>query len=327
MWDTASTDFNIMNTPYGKDIVRAYVDACRRHGIKVGFYFSPEDFLFLHERGRTIRRRGITYSDEDQAALDALNVKQIDELFQNYGPIDVVFFDGHGKDAVKRRVRELQPDCIVTRGEMSTPEQKLPDAPQPGPWESCYTLGTQWQFKPTNEKYKTGTQLINMLIEIRAKGGNLLLNVGPDPSGVIPFEQQRVFRELGLWMFVNDQAIHDIRPGPVVGEPGVWYTQSKDGKTVYAHLTEFSGENRWKRGVRKEVLLKRLRATDTTTAIVVGHNNLVAEYKPDIDAKTYFTQTDAGLEISAVRAQRLYNNSSWPNTVVVKLTDVEFVTE
>ena len=327
MWDTASTDFNIMTTPYGKDIVRAYVDACRRHGIKVGFYFSPEDFLFLHERGQTIRRRGITYSDEDQAALDALNVKQIDELFQNYGPIDVVFFDGHGKDAVKRRVRELQPDCIVTRGEMSTPEQKLPDGPQPGPWESCYTLGTQWQFKPTNEKYKTGTQLINMLIEIRAKGGNLLLNVGPDPSGVIPFEQQRVFRELGLWMFVNDQAIHDIRPGPVVGEPGVWYTQSKDGQTVYAHLTEFSGENRWKRGARKEVVLKRLRATDTTTAIVVGHNNLVAEYKPDIDAKTYFTQTDAGLEISAVRAQRLYNNSSWPNTVVVKLTDVEFVTE
>ena len=141
MWDTKTTDFNIMNTPYGKDIVRDYVDACRKHGIKVGFYFSPEDFLFLHQRGQLIRRRGLESTAEDRAALDALNVQQIEELFTNYGDIDVAFLDGGGKEAPKNRIHELQPNCIVTRGEMSTPEQKLPDGPQPGPWESCFTLG------------------------------------------------------------------------------------------------------------------------------------------------------------------------------------------
>ena len=209
MWDTKTTDFNIMNTPYGKDIVRDYVDACRKQGIKVGFYFSPEDFLFLRKRGELIRRRGREIAEEERAALDELNVKQIEELFTNYGDIDVAFLDGGGKAAPMRRIHELQPNCIVTRGEMSTPEQKLPDGPQPGPWESCFTLGTQWQFKPTNEDYKTGTQLINMLIETRAKGGNLLINVGPDPHGEIPFEQTRVFRELGLWMFINREGIYD----------------------------------------------------------------------------------------------------------------------
>ena len=325
MWDTATTDFNIMNTPYGKDVVRGYVDACRKHGIKVGFYFSPEDFLFLRRRGKLIRRRGLESTAEDRAALDALNVKQIEELFTNYGDIDVAFLDGGGKEAPMRRIHELQPKCIVTRGEMSTPEQKLPGGPQPGPWESCFTLGTQWQYKPTNEDYKTGTQLINMLIETRAKGGNLLINVGPDPHGVIPFEQERVFRELGLWMFINREGIHDIRPCPVIGErDGIWYVQARDGKSVYVFLTQFTGENQWKRKERKEVVLTKLRATSETAISVLSQNDLVVEYSPEKDATSRFKQTEAGLEISVMRAQRIYNNSSWPNTIVVKLDNVDF---
>ena len=326
MWDTKTTDFNIMNTPYGKDIVRDYVKACRKHGIKVGFYFSPEDFLFLHQRGQLIRRRGLESTDEDREALDALNIEQIEELFTNYGDIDVAFLDGRGKTAPKKRIHELQPNCIVTRGEMSTPEQKLPDGPQPGPWESCFTLGTQWQFKPTNEDYKTGTQLINMLIETRAKGGNLLINVGPEPSGVIPFEQTRVFRELGLWMFINREGIYNIRPCPVVGEQrGVWYTQSQDGKSVYVFLTQFTGDNRWKRKQRKQIVLSKLRATAETAISVLSQNDKVVEYSPEKDPTSRFKQTAAGLEISIMRAQRIYNNSSWPNTVVVKLDNVKFV--
>ncbi len=240
MWDTKTTDFSIMNTPYGKDVVKDYVDACRRHGIGVGFYFSPEDFLFLHRMGETVRR--VRTSGKEQDALLAYNKRQLDELFGNYGPIDVVFFDGGEKEELTQYVHVLQPKCIVTRGEMETPEQKLPTEPMPGPWESCFTLGTQWQFKPTNEDYKTGGELIEMLIETRAKGGNLLINVGPEPSGVIPFEQERIFRELGLWMFINDEAIHGIRPCDVIGEGKIWYTQSQDGQSVYVFLTGFTGE-------------------------------------------------------------------------------------
>lgn len=323
MWNTKTTDFNIMNTPYGKDIVKDYVDACRKHGIKVGFYFSPEDFIYLHRTGEPVRRVGT--SGKEKEGLLAYNKKQLDELFGNYGEIDVMFFDGGEKEKLTQYIHKLQPKCLVTRGEMETPEQRLPKEPIPGPWESCFTLGTQWQYKPTNEKYKTGDKLINMLIETRAKGGNLLINVGPEPSGIIPFDQKRIFRELALWMFVNDEAIHDIRPCPVTGEEGVYYTQSKDGKYVYALFYEFSGKNPWKYGERKDVVLKELKATKSTKISILGQNDKVLEYKKEINPASTFTQTDKGLEISVMRAQRIYNNKRWPNTVVVKLEGVEFI--
>ena len=325
MWNTRTTRFNIMNTPHGKDAVEAYVNACRRSGIRVGFYFSPEDFHFLREHGELIRRVGGT--GREKAALLAHDKKQLDELFSNYGPVDVVFLDGEGKEELAQYIHQLQPGCIVTRGEMETPEQRLPDAPMPGPWESCFTLGTQWQFKPTNEEYKSGTQLIKMLIETRAKGGNLLINAGPEPSGVIPFEQERIFRELALWMFVNDEAITGIRPCPIVGEGEgkIYYTQSKDGRSVYVFLNAFAGANPWKRGERKTITLGALKATPETRISVLGQNDKVLEYNPKADVQSRFQQTVEGLSISVVRAQRLYNNSGWPNPVVVKLENVEFV--
>ncbi|MDF7823605.1 alpha-L-fucosidase [Pontiellaceae bacterium B12227] len=322
MWDTKTTEFNIMNTPYGKDIVKDYVDACRRHGIKVGFYFSPEDFYFQRKHGFEVRRVGRTA--EEKAIIGDYNRRQLDELFGNYGEIDVIFFDGGEKEELTQYIHKKQPKCLVTRGEMETPEQRLPKEPMPGPWESCFTLGNQWQFKPTNDDYKTGGQLINMLIETRAKGGNLLINVGPEPSGIIPFEQERRFRELALWMFINDEAIHGVRPCKVVGEGKNWYAQSKDGKSVYVFLAEFSDKKKLKHGERKEVLLKELKATPKTAISVLGHNGKVLEYKKTADPKPTFKQTSKGLEISIMRAQRIYNNKAWPNTVVVKLDNVEF---
>ncbi len=323
MWDTKTTDFSIMNTPYGKDIVKDYVDACRAHDIKVGYYFSPEDFIFLHGMEEPIRRVGT--SGKEAEGLLEYNKKQLDELFGNYGEIDLVFFDGGEKEKLAQYIHGLQPKCLVTRGEMATPEQRLPKEPIPGPWESCFTLGTQWQFKPTNEDYKSGTDLINMLIETRAKGGNLLINVGPDPHGKIPFEQERLFRELGLWMFINDEAIHNVRPCPVIGEDGVYFTQSKDGNSVYVMLTGLTGENRLDYGERKEILLKELVATDHTTIALLGHNGRVLEYNVEANPIPSVQQTEYGLLVSLMRAQRIYNNKQWPNAMVVKLENVNFV--
>jgi alpha-L-fucosidase len=323
MWDTKTTDFNIMNTPYGKDIVKDYVDACRRHGLKVGLYFSPEDFIFQHRNGRDIRRAA-GHMDDGFDELGDYNKKQLDELLGNYGAIDVIFFDGRGMEKLTQYVHTKQPKCLVTRGEMETPEQRLPKEPLPGPWESCFTLGNQWQYKPTNEQYKSGGQLINMLIETRAKGGNLLINVGPDPYGVIPFEQERRFRELALWMFINKEAIHDIRPCKVVGDDGIYYTQSKDGKAVYVFLTQFTDKDKWKHGERKDIVLKELKATSNTKISVLGQNSKFLEYQSRADPESRFQQTKDGLEISVMRAQRIYNNKQWPNAVVVKLENVTF---
>ena len=328
MWDTKTTDFSIMNTPYGKDIVADYVKACREHDMKVGFYYSPEDFAFMYERDVPARggRDGGKYHDE----LVAYTKKHLKELLENYGKIDVIFLDGGHKAELAEYVHELDPDCIVTRGEMVTPEQRLPKDPIPGPWETCFTLGNQWQYKPTNEQYKSGTQLINMLIETRAKGGNLLINMGPKPNGKIPIEQEERFRELALWMFVNDVSIHDIRPCVTAGSKEVYYTQSKDGKYTYALLTGMTSndaKNHWGRSQRKEFVLKEIKSTPETKISILGQEDRMEKFTDRHDIGTRFEQTPEGMSVSAVRAQRLYNNRRWPNAVVLRMENVEFAKE
>jgi len=318
MWDTRTTDFNIMHTPYGKDILKEVVTACRQAGLAIGFYFSPDDFWLLQQQGKDINRRRPEALPVNNPELMTHNQAQIRELLTRYGPVDMLFLDGQ-PDGLKELAWSLQPDLVITRGEMETPEQKTPEDAMPGPWEACYTLGTQWHFKPTNEDYKSGTQLIEMLIEIRAKGGNFLLNIGPDPDGVIPFEQDRRARELALWMFVNGEAIYNIRPWHVIREGDIWFTKARDANTIYAIVT---GES-WKHGTRKEITLTNVRATKATQVAILGHTGRVLEYHPAVDPQATWTQDADGLHLSVMRAQRLYNNRQWPNPVVIKLTHVQ----
>ncbi len=322
MWHTETTEFCIRNTPYKKDIVEQFVAACRNNGIKVGFYFSPEDFYFLHRQGHVIRRKAAYANISSNPELFAYNKKQVRELVTKYGTIDLFFLDGFDNKGIARYIHELSPATLITRGEMATPEQKIPNAPMPGPWEACFTLGNQWQYKPTNEEYKSGTKLIEMLIETRAKGGNLLINTGPHPLGFIPYEQECRFRELALWMFVNDEAVHSIRPCPVIHEGDLWFTRTKDTDTVYIFLTR---QENWKRGSRREFSVKSLKATSRTKISVLGQNDKVVEYNPKADPKSRILQKSGPLTFSVVRAQRLYNNQKWPNPVVVKFTNVVFI--
>lgn len=323
MWDTQTTDFNIMNTPYGKDITGMLFESLRKYGLKVGVYFSPEDFSFLHQQGQLISRKRKGSQITENPELFEYDKKQLNELFQNYGPIDIAFFDSFSKKPLVQWVHEKYPNIVVTRGEMETPEQKIPSGPMPGPWETCMTMGTQWQYKPTNEVYKSGTEIIDKIIEIRAKGGNFLLNVGPKPNGELPIEQEQRLREVGLWIFVNDEGVKNVRPLPTrTNEGDVWYTQSKDGNAVYVFIT---GEKDWFKGFRRNFLLKAVKATDDTNISVLGQNDLVVEYWPENDPKSRFIQHEQALEISVSRAHRLYNDKIWPNPVVVKLTNVEIV--
>ena len=324
MFPTKTTEFSIANTPYGKDITKMYVDAFRGAGLGMGFYFSPDDFHFLHKQGIPISRY-VTGGDKrvlpsENPQLMKHNLAQIEELYTRYGAVDYLFIDGQ-PDGIRDLAWKLQPDTLVTRGAIETPEQKLPDQSLPGPWEACFTLGTQWQFKPTNETYKSGTNLIEMLIETRAKGGNLLLNVGPEPSGIIPFEQERIIRELGLWLFINGEAIYKVRPWHVVREGDVWFTRSStEPGTVYAFLTN---QGEWRRGKRKSFVLKSLMATADTQIRVLGHDGRILEYSPKADAAPKFVQQGDSLHLDIMRAQRIYNNSLWPNPVVVKLTAMQ----
>lgn len=156
-----------------------------------------------------------------------------------------------------------------------------------------------------------------MLIEIRAKGGNFLLNVGPQPDGVIPFEQERRIRKMALWLFINGEAVYHIRPWHVIREGDIWFTKAKDRDTVYAILTKHPD---WKKGERKDFRLQSVRATDQTTVSVLGQSGRVLEYNTKVIPETRWEQKDAGLHISVMRAQRIYNDTKWPNPIVLKIT-------
>ena len=324
LWDTKTTDFNIMNTPYGKDLVKEYVEGCRKYDLAVGFYFSPEDFHFLHQNGQTVRRRFPEPIPDDVMVkyLDYTE-KQLTELMTNYGKIDVFFFDG-GEGPLQEKSKEvvwrLQPDVLVTRGAISTPEQYVPALASDESWEACVTMGTQWQYKPTNENYKSGGRLIEILIESRAKGGTLLLNVGPKPNGELPIEQDERLREIAAWTFINQESIYDVRPWIITNEENIWLAKSKDEKTVYAYLTNIPN---WPRGERRAFILKSVKSTSGTKVSVLGQSSEMVEYNPGADASCKYEQQKDGLQISIVRAQRIYNDHKWPNPIVVKIENVE----
>ena len=319
MWDTKTTDFNITNTRYEKDLLRQYVDATRAAGLGVGFYFSPEDFLFLRQHNIQIDRPAPAMSPELAKAYDDYTRRQVEELMTNYGKIDVLFIDGDPKEVVKETSWRLQPDILITRGAMKTPEQVLPGAQIDEPWLSCITMGTAWQYQPTNERYKTGGQLLQLQIEARAKGGSLLLNVGPKPNGELAIEQEDRLREMAAWNFINHESMDSVRSWVVSHEQDIWFTAKDNNTTVYAIVTNAQD---WREGTRKSFTLQSVKATPRTRVSVLGQNSEVIEYRND-DVSCRYEQTANGLEVSVVKAQRIYDDHRWPNPVVIKLENIE----
>jgi alpha-L-fucosidase len=318
MFHTETTDFSIEHTPFQRDITREIVEAFRAEGVAVGIYFSPDDFHFLHEQGTLISRGQPEVLITNNHDLLAYDRKQVRELYSNYGAVDVFFIDGEA-EGLKQLAWEIQPKTIVTRGEIETPEQYTPGLPLDGPWEGNLTMGVQWQYRPTNDTLKSGTQLIETLIETRAKGGNLLLNIAPHPDGDIPKEQADRLREIALWMMVNRDSIYGTRGWIITNEGPVWFTKKKDENTVYAFVTG----GPWKYADRREFVLKSVKASADTKVRILGQNDKVLEYRPEVIPETRWEQTPQGLKISAMRAQRLYNDRTWPNPVVFEITNVE----
>jgi alpha-L-fucosidase len=319
MFHTETTDYSIRNTPFGRDITGEVLAAFREQGIAPGLYFSPDDFWWLHRNGKKLQRNVPDVAPARNPGLLKHDQAQVKELLTKYGNVDVIFFDGP-PEGLRELAWQTQPNIVVTRGAIETPEQYVPGVPLDGAWESCITMGTQWQYKPTNENYKSGIELISLLIETRAKGGNLLLNVGPKPDGEIPIEQEERLREIALWMFLNGESIYGVRPWVITNENDYWFTKKKDGSAVYVAVKE---KERWKYGEWKEIVLKSVRATPNTTVSVLGQSDEVLEYQPAVVPKTSWRQEKDGLHIRAMHAQRIYNDRKWPNPVVLKLTGVE----
>jgi len=317
MYDTKTTSFNVMNTRFKNDVLKKVYTAFRKHDIKTGLYFSPLDFTWCLDNNIPLQFSTKKVIPKNNPGLMKYNETQIKEIFNNYGEISTVFFDGPPAN-LKDIVWNLSPNTIITRSEMPTPELELPDEVVPEPWEACYRLGNSWTYKATNEDYKSGTDIIKLVIETRSKGGNILLNVSPDTFGQIPIKQQELLQELGLFMFFCDESIYNVRPWHVNHEKGgIYYTRKKDSNTVYAFYTNAP----WPYGKRKKITLKNVCATKNTIITMLGQNELALEHHPKVDCKTYFKQDANGLTIDAIRCFRPYSSRDWPNPVVFKITN------
>jgi len=259
MFDTKQTDYKVTagDCPWSKsgraDVVKAVFRAFRAEGFGIGAYFSKSDWhhAAYWDPERPAMDRNPNYDTAKEPARWEQFVKfvhgQVEELMTGYGKIDILWLDGGQvrpptqdvrMDELAAMARRHQPELIIvdrtagTKHEnYRTPEQEVPEKPLAYAWETCMTMGKQWSYKADDE-YKSARQLIHLLADIVAKGGNFLLNVGPGPDGKLPAEAVKRLEEIGAWMAVNGEAIYGTRPVAPYKAGRVAFT--KKGEVVYA---------------------------------------------------------------------------------------------
>ena len=249
LWPSAYTEHSVKNSPCKKDIVKEAADACRRAGLKFGFYLSPWD------------RHEASYGTD---AYNDYYCNQLTELLTNYGPIGAIWFDGywdHKDDKVPfdwqlpeqyALIHKLQPSCLVANNHHVTPhpgediqifERDLPGQNLHGlsgqevsrlPLETCTTMNGMWGYKILDQNYKPTPELIELLVNARGKGANLLLNIGPQPNGELPAASLTRLKEIGEWMKVNGETIYGVTAGDFPEQS--WGTSTRKGDKLYVHV-------------------------------------------------------------------------------------------
>jgi alpha-L-fucosidase len=274
LFDSAHTEYDVMATPFARDILHELADACHREGLRIGWYHSIMDWHhpdYLPRRGWEQRS-----SDGAQFAryVDHLE-NQVRELLTNYGPIGVMWFDGEWEETWTHQhglglyslVRSLQPNVIVNNrvdkgrggmaglttdarfaGDFGTPEQEIPATGLPGvDWETCMTMNNHWGYNKHDQDWKSTEDLLRKLADIASKGGNFLLNVGPTAEGTFPPEAIERLRDIGAWMGVHGEAIHGTQAGPFKTLPWGRCTQrplEHGGTRLYLHVFDWPKDGR-----------------------------------------------------------------------------------
>ncbi len=254
-FDSKVSDYDIMATPYGKDIIRAYADACHKQGMKLGLYYSTRDWYHPD------------YLVGDNKKYDEFYRTQIKELLSNYGAVDVMWFDHVGGrdwgkwkfDELFSMMYQLHPKLIVnnraaafcgpatpedsgpatpeiakmTRGDYGTPEGSIGSINLTNDWESCIHVGQGWSYRG-EDGFKGPEDCIRMLVSCTTGGGNLLLNFGPRPDGTFAEGEAKVARAMGVWLKKYGEAIYGTRGGPY--RNGTWGGSCHKGNKLYLHV-------------------------------------------------------------------------------------------
>ena len=274
MWDTKASDFNIMNSPYHKDIVKMIADECHKQGIKLFLYYSLLDWRrddYSYWTGRTGHGTGRTVHGDWNNYI-AFMKQQLTELLTNYGEIAGIWFDGYwdqlnnDSDKINKPhvdwhfgelyalIHQLQPQCLVGNNHHLQPlpgedfqmfEKDLPGGNTTGfggasvsslPLETCETINNSWGFNITDTTFKSTKQLVDYLVRAAGFGANFLLNIGPMPNGEIQPEFKERLAYMGSWLRVYGESIYNTRGGYV--RPQSWGAITQRSDTLFVHVLD-----------------------------------------------------------------------------------------
>lgn len=253
MYDTKVSDYSVMNTPYGKDVIRQFADACEKEHMTLGLYYSQmQDWEHPDGDGNTwdfdpAEKKFRRYFDEKA-------VPQVKELLTNYGKVGLIWFDTP-YDMPVELCRELadvvhscQPDCLISGrigyglGDYrSAADNSVPLLSGSEAWESPMTLNHSWGYSRRDADYKTPAEVIQNLVRVVGRGGNLLLNVGPNADGIVPEESVQVLDRVGEWLSGNGKSIYATASIPNFPYFLPWgdLTYSKEERILYFHIQKY----------------------------------------------------------------------------------------
>ncbi|MDR2085710.1 MAG: alpha-L-fucosidase [Dysgonamonadaceae bacterium] len=273
-WDTRQSDWNIMNTPYGKDLIKQLAGECHKEGIRLVFYYSLLDWMrsdYQYETGRTGQDTGRTEKSDWNSYLTFMKA-QLTELLTNYGPVAGIWFDGHWDQTshenrtshetfvdwhypeIYELIHRLQPECLVANNHHLPPmpgedyqifERDVPGENKSGlsgqevsrlPLETCETISKSWGFSITDSNFKPVKELLHLLIRTAGTGANLLLNTGPMPNGQIQPECVERLKKMGEWLQQYGYTIYGTQQGVIPPQP--WGAVTAKGNTQYVHILD-----------------------------------------------------------------------------------------
>ncbi|MDR1381140.1 MAG: alpha-L-fucosidase [Tannerella sp.] len=261
LWDSKVSDFNIMNTPYRKDLLAELVAACKKHGMKYGFYYSHwQDWEY--PGGAMPEWYPDTPDDEFESYWQKKSLPQVRELVSMFDP-DLLWFDtwdwkthitDKRRDELIALVRSLSPKCLIngrisylSPGEnidfLEMHDNQYPEGILEKPWQTPATMVHSWGWHAKDYNWKTAQQMIGYLAGNASKGGNYLLNVGPKPDGSFPVPAIRRLREIGAWMLSNSESVYGTEPVKEISPAeGVFFARkTEDGKAViYVFMSRYA---------------------------------------------------------------------------------------
>ncbi len=300
LWNSRHTDYSTAAQAAGRDFVDEYVTAFRAAGLRIGLYYSLADWRI------PAYWEGPDHDPEGFVQFRQYVHAQVEELLTNYGKIDVMWFDGAWPHSPREwqspqlveKMRALQPEILInnrlgtphahelqqeaadgglgagesrTLGDFGTPEHHITADPT-RLWESCQVSTWRLWGHTIGERWRPADQLLDMLVEAAGKGGNLLLNVGPQPDGQLPPQFVQQAREIGRWMRVHGELIYDSEPGEVC-EFVTYGRQVRRGNCLYLVIRFWDG--------RDTLTLAGLETPVKTVTLLTNGQNLAFEQDED----------------------------------------------